>query len=376
MQSNITSSLDMSGPQGAMITPNELSPDAHSLLLLTDYVKAVNDVDRGVITAQNYTKELDRCKTGALVFIQARRYSEALHAYHNLYLLHLDIQKVVQSRIHKGDVLYWLGFVSEQMGCHSVALRYYLLALCEDAIESKGTIVPSEVGTYHKLVIGYGFTPKWFHDLALEIYEAYKGDRYNVFPEHMLVGVNSAVRVFQPVGYEFQIVAQSPHYLTQLIEDLGGGGSNGKAMERIASYLLSTIPGFHVTERIPSNSTDYDVLAEVPMEASRLYPYTGDVIVCECKDTQDATGFTSIAKLCRVLDSVKARAGIVFSRNGVSGVRNTLDAHREIVKVYQDRGILIVVVDVNDLRAIAGGESFYSVIVEKFRRLRLDLPAK
>jgi hypothetical protein len=372
MQTNSTSSIDLSGPQAAMIAPSTFPHEASAIEYLSNYLESVKSFNVSLFATQDYTKELNAIKDKALHFLQSGRVKEALHAYHALYLLHLDMQEAVQVRIHKGDVLYWLGYAAEKISCHSVALRYYLLALCEDAIECNGIIDPNRVGTYHKLVIGYGFTPNWFHDLASEIYMRSHNEALNIYPEHMLIGVNSAVRVFQPIGYEFQIVAQSPNYLKRLIENLGNG-SDGRAMERIASYLLSTIPGFHVTERVRSHSSDYDVLAEVPVEASRLYPYTGDVIVCECKDTEDATGFTSIAKLCRVLDSVKARAGIVFSRNGVSGKRNTLDAHREIIKVYQDRAILIVVVDVNDLKAVANGESFYSMLVEKFRRLRLDL---
>src|SRR5262249_5624688 len=45
----------------------------------------------------------------------------------------------------------------------------------------------------------------------------------------------------------------------------------------------------------------------------------GRVLVCECKDWSDPADFTTMAKFCRVLDSFKAKFGILFSKAGISG---------------------------------------------------------
>jgi hypothetical protein len=95
--------------------------------------------------------------------------------------------------------------------------------------------------------------------------------------------------------------------------------------------------------------------------------------VCECKDWQEAAGFTTMAKLARVLDSVKSRFGIIFSKNGISGLDKTEDAAREQLKVFADRGVAIVVVESADLERVIAGENFLAMIRSKYEHVRLDL---
>jgi hypothetical protein len=87
---------------------------------------------------------------------------------------------------------------------------------------------------------------------------------------------------------------------------------------------------------------------------------------------------TTLAKLAYVLDSVKSRFGILFSRYGISGEKTKQaglpkNAAHEQLKVYANRGISIVVITEDDLRKVAGGESFLSMLRTKYEKLRLDI---
>jgi hypothetical protein len=94
----------------------------------------------------------------------------------------------------------------------------------------------------------------------------------------------------------------------------------------------------------------------------------GRYFICECKDWQNPADFTAFAKFCRVLDSIKSHFGILFSKNGISGHDRVKDAEREQLKIFQDRGIVIVVIDKSDLDYVADGENF-----GKYEKVRLDL---
>jgi hypothetical protein len=74
-----------------------------------------------------------------------------------------------------------------------------------------------------------------------------------------------------------------------------------------------------------------------------------------------------------VLDSVKARFGILFSKEGISGAGKTKHAEREQLKVYADRGIIIVVLTGQDLESLAHGTSFLALLRTKYEEVRLDL---
>jgi hypothetical protein len=99
----------------------------------------------------------------------------------------------------------------------------------------------------------------------------------------------------------------------------------------------------------------------------------GRYFVCECKDWARPADFSAFAKFCRVLDSVKARFGIIFSREGITGESGVTDARLEQIKVFQDRGLVIVVVDLSNLEALAHGVNFVSLLRQKYEQVRLEL---
>jgi hypothetical protein len=99
----------------------------------------------------------------------------------------------------------------------------------------------------------------------------------------------------------------------------------------------------------------------------------GRYFVCECKDWKTPADFTSMAKFCRVLDSTKAKFGILFSKSGLSGQGRSEDAEREQLKVYQDRGIVIVVLSLNDLESVASGANLILLLRERYEAVRLDV---
>src|SRR6266487_5198623 len=77
---------------------------------------------------------------------------------------------------------------------------------------------------------------------------------------------------------------------------------------------------------------------------------------------------TVMAKFSRVLDSMKSKFGVLFSREGISGVNQSAFAAREQLKVFQDRGVVIVVVDSGDLVAVASGANLIQILRDKYAR--------
>jgi len=80
-----------------------------------------------------------------------------------------------------------------------------------------------------------------------------------------------------------------------------------------------------------------------------------------------------MAKFCRVLDSTKSKFGVLFSKHGISGADGTRDAGREQQKVFQDRGIVIVGLDLSDLKSVAEGANLTTLLRERYEAVRLDL---
>jgi hypothetical protein len=66
---------------------------------------------------------------------------------------------------------------------------------------------------------------------------------------------------------------------------------------------------------------------------------------------------------------------ILFSKSGISGTGDTQFAEREQLKVYQDRGIVVVVLSLADLENVAKGENLISILRNQYEAVRLDLRA-
>jgi hypothetical protein len=95
--------------------------------------------------------------------------------------------------------------------------------------------------------------------------------------------------------------------------------------------------------------------------------------VCECKDWKKKSGISVIAKFCRILDSTKSRFRVLFLQSGLAGMHNGSHAAREQQEIFQDRGLVIVVIEAKDVRAVADGENFIQILRETYEVVRLDL---
>jgi hypothetical protein len=301
---------------------------------------------------------------------------EAVGVFHKLYDHILQAQATKDCWYYKGLPLVWISDFYKALGYVAIAHRFLMLTLIEEAIRTGGTIPPGTgmqgSGSYLRLVWPGLLSDKDFHRYAKESFDLSQANaQESRYPEWVLQELDTDWMTRPPSDHEVGIFVSNRKYIAHLKNGLGDG--TGKKLERLAAYLMSCVPGFRVADRVRSRSTDYDVICFVEGQAGDFRSELGRYVVCECKDWQVPTDFTTMAKFCRVLDSVKARLGILFSKNGISGSGQTQNAEREQLKIFQDRGIVIVVIDDADLTSVAEGANFVSLLRRKYERVRLDI---
>jgi hypothetical protein len=59
--------------------------------------------------------------------------------------------------------------------------------------------------------------------------------------------------------------------------------------------------------------------------------------------------------------------------NRVFWVGKATDAKREQIKTFQSRGVVIIVLGEADLKQVAAGENFITMLRRKYEKVRLDL---
>ncbi len=304
-------------------------------------------------------------------YLSKERFYEALSIFATLYD-HMLIAQETGGWAHKGMPLVWISDCYSQMGFPVLAKRYLMLTLCEDAIREKGIVSPENTGVYFRLIWGHGFSDAELKRYAAKIYGLSKDNPVDgLYPEWILQELDQNWMIGPPTPKEVTVYSINTRYVRYLISKLGD--STGKTLERLAEYLLSCMPGCKTYRRQRSISTDYDIVCSMEGLEVDFRSELGRYFVCECKDWQSPADFTTMAKFCRVLDSIKSRFGILFSKNGISGEGRATYAEREQLKIFQDRGMVIVVVDQDDLEYVANGGNFINLLRSKYEMVRLDL---
>lgn len=317
------------------------------------------------------TKPLRLWELIGLKFLNSNRPYDSLAIFLRLYQHMLQAQMDSDYRTHKGMPLLWISECFRHVGFFLHAKRYLMLTLAEDAL-TYPVIDPNGIGTYFRLVWQHGLSGSEFFRYADEFRKlAAQAPIESRFPEWLLQRIDQRWMTEFPNIPEYSKYFITKEYARFLINQLGE--PSGKILESLATYLLSAIPGFRAMSRCRSQSTDYDVVCAVEGIGIDYRAELGRYFVCECKDIKHSIDFSIIAKFCRVLDSTKCKFGILFSPKGISGEGKGTYAEREQMKVYQDRGLVIVVLDREDLEIIANGGNLVTLLRDRYERVRLDL---
>jgi hypothetical protein len=211
-----------------------------------------------------------------------------------------------------------------------------------------------------------------FRRYAVRFWELAEAEpQVSMFPEALLQRIDDDWLTTIPSAAEAFVYLANERYERWLMGQLGTSG--GKLLEFLADYLMSCMPGCRTKRRTRTGSTDYDVVCSMEGLEADFRSELGRYFVCECKDWAAPADFTTMAKFCRVLDSFKARFGILFSKSGISGDLHTTDAAREQLKVFQDRGIVVVVLSLADLQSVAAGKNLISLLRTRYEAVRLDI---
>jgi hypothetical protein len=308
----------------------------------------------------------------ALYYKNKGRFFEAINILLALYDHMVQAQEITGIRGHKGMPLLWISECYYALQFSLISKRYLMLVLIEDAITESGHVSPDTTGSYFRLVWLRGMTDQQFSSYAEKVFEiSTQSPKESMYPEWILQNLNQDWIIEYPSPQEANYYQAHSRYINFLISNLGD--RTGTYLEILAEYLLACMPGCRTARRKSTYSSDLDVICSIDGFDMDFRSEMGRYFICECKDwNRKVVDFTTIAKFCRVLDSVKAKFGILFTSNGISGVRSNKYAAREQLKVFQDRGMVIVVIDKEDLHSIAEGQNFINLLRYKYEKVRLD----
>jgi len=331
-------------------------------------LKLFNQLPRGIERGDQQAWELSGLHLG----LRQRRFYDAILIFEEWYQRLLEYQTVKSVRVHKGAPLVWIRDFHVNLEHTALAKRFIMLTLIEDALAGSGTIDPEKSGVYFRLVWYHGMPDRQLRRYAGEIAAFGREDEVAArYPERILQHLDKLWMTEFPTTSESLLDPVNRRYVADLLAQTRD--TSGKTLELLAEYPLSVMPGCRTYRRKRSYSTDYDIVCSLDGLDLDFRSELGRYFVCECKDWNRPADFTALAKFARVLDSTKSHFGILLSREGITGQASTRAASREQLKLFQDRGIVIIVVTRDDINAVIEGYNFITLLREKYETVRLDL---
>ena len=353
----------------------EIPPKYH--LYLNDVEgenKALNELQNDYFNSKNrhqYTENQRVWECIALYFFHTNRPFQAITIIKQLYWSILNYQISENKLVHKGMPLVWLYEFYRQVKYIWLSRKYMFLTCVEDAIRDSGSF-KRDSGVYPRLSYHLGMNNDEINELGQKLYEIYQKNPQTVtYPEYYLQIYGDAWKTTLTSVEEQSIWDLNRYYFRQLLTNIGD--NTGKSLEDLAEYLLMCLPGARVKKRVKTHSSDIDVLCTLDGFFYDFRMELGRYIICECKNWKKKANFTTVAKFMRVLDSAKCKTGILFSKRGISGTKRRKDAEIEIIKYFHEREKIVIVISEQDLMRIASGESFISILRDKYENIKFDL---
>ncbi|TBZ97439.1 restriction endonuclease [Rhizobium leguminosarum] len=171
----------------------------------------------------------------------------------------------------------------------------------------------------------------------------------------------------------------TPTELIQLIERVEKAETNddkGKSLEALAAFLLGGVPGLRCKySNLRTRSSEIDLVVEYVPSTRRLslFDEVGQYALVECKNWSRPVGADQVRNFISKLDKCKARLGVIFAKNGITGEADGTAALREIQSDFDRHGKMVLVFSLQELKSIDSGPVFYDVLDLKADNLRFDI---
>ncbi|MEP0914041.1 restriction endonuclease [Leptolyngbya sp. GB1-A1] len=163
--------------------------------------------------------------------------------------------------------------------------------------------------------------------------------------------------------------------LIEAAEKATTANEKGKTFEEVAKFVLESVPSLRCKyTNLYTRSSEIDIVVEYDRSRGGipLFDELGRYALIECKNWSKPVGVGPVRDFMGKLDKCKARMGIIFARNGVTGVDAGVDALREIQSRFDRDGVFLVVFSLEELRAIKNGLDFVAALDQKADTLRFD----
>ena len=171
----------------------------------------------------------------------------------------------------------------------------------------------------------------------------------------------------------------SKPYYSSLLEQIDIDHSNvkekGNALEYLASYLFTLVPGWCPRQNIIDEYETFEndiVIRNVSKGNDPASDILGRHYLIECKNWENKIGVSLVGYFLYRMRLTHVKFGVIFSKFGITGTEeNEKNARSIIRKAFHEDGSICIVIQKNDLENLLDKTpSFISLLYERIERIR------
>lgn len=280
----------------------------------------------------------------------------------------------------KGSPLHNIGVIKHLQGDTNLSITYVTLALIEDIISDLRSNTIQDIKNNYKSRPAYKFLnlyyqfPEGLDNKLIEIYEKLKENLSFVFPEDIYTAYLIDRKILKTRINPFEFDNFYTRYIFQRLNGVHKDKySKGVSLELFVAYLFLSNVGFEVTHNIIEIDAQIDLLVRNHNINDPILNELGRYILVECKNWSKKINAATIKKFIADLRFAECKSGIIISSKGITGNRTKKSAYYTIRKEYHKDGIVIIAIDLNDIKLIIDrGIGLRSLLVNKYEEIRFD----
>ena len=151
----------------------------------------------------------------------------------------------------------------------------------------------------------------------------------------------------------------------------------GKALERLMAYLFLSAGGFQVKTNVITFDGELDLVVRNLATANPMLREFGRYMLVECKNIFAAVDAKTIRDFASKIVTHSCRTGILISRRGYSGQRESSaarDARLAMIKAHQRHQVIIIPINFSQLTDVVQRRMTLSdMLLRQYEKIRFDM---
>lgn len=254
-------------------------------------------------------------------------------------------------RLHKGTPLHQLGWAHARAGNVQISQSYFTAAMVEDILRDpdgflEGPAAQTLATVFEKGDEFFSGTVEAVNRVSTNealVGIALQDPTLIAIADSMLVPLGQgSLKINLPFDRNLGLAIRN--WQTSVPQT--DSQAKGLTYEVLMAYLFRTLGPFDTRGRVGSIDTEHDLILRDESDDTRPL---GEYVLVECKNWKGPVGASIIREFGQKVRAASCQSGILVAKAGITGVGSNSDASYTTRIAYHRDGIVLVVVDDNDI---------------------------